>query len=108
MLLNNSKKILEKDKVKHIANVSTMKPRISINEFSKELKIPIGETENIKNSIIERSAGDARINFCIQDTFTETQVGKDFIIKHPAMMLASEVENHPRHSSVHAAGIIVL
>jgi DNA polymerase III alpha subunit len=96
-----------KDKVKHIANVSTMKPKISINEFSKELKIPISETENVKNSVIERSAGDARINSCIEDTFKETQTGKDFVLKYPAMMLASEVENHPRHSSVHAAGIIV-
>ena len=41
------------------------------------------------------------------DTFETTDVGKGFMEKHPKMRLAADVENHPSHTSVHAAGIIV-
>ena len=95
------------DKVKQIANVSTMKPKGAIGEFAKALDIPPYETEEVKNAIITRSGGDARAAMCILDTFETTETGKDFIKKYPSMALVSNIENHPRHTSVHAAGVIV-
>jgi len=99
--------IYGKDNVKHIANISTMQPRGAVGEFAKALNIAPYETEELKKSLIERPDGDARANFCMQDTFETTEVGKSFLEKFPAMEKASAIENHPRHSSVHAAGIIV-
>lgn len=95
------------DKVKHIATISRLKAKSAIGEFAKSLRVPIHDTEELKNSIIERSGGDARAAMCIQDTFETIEIGKDFIKKYPSMMSVAKVENHPRHSGVHAAGIIV-
>jgi len=95
------------EKVRQIANISTMKPKIAIGEFAKSLGIPPYETDAVKNAIIERSGGDARAAMRMKDTFKTTSIGKEFIKKYPAMNEVSKIENHPRHSSVHAAGIIV-
>jgi len=95
------------EKVRQIANISTMKPKIAIGEFAKSLGIPEYETESIKTAIIERSGGDARAAMRMIDTFETTEIGKEFIEKYPAMKEVSKIENHPRHSSVHAAGVIV-
>lgn len=95
------------DKVKHIATVSTMKPKVSIGEFAKSLGIPPYETDAVKDAIIERSGGDARAAMCIQDTLESTEVGKAFLEKYPEMKMVEKIEGHARHSGVHAAGIIV-
>jgi DNA polymerase III alpha subunit len=95
------------DQVRQIAIISKMKPKIAIGEFAKSLNIPAYETEELKNSIIERSGGDARAAMKMKDTFETIEVGKNFIEKYPGMKVASEIENHPRHSGVHAAGVII-
>lgn len=96
-----------REKVKSIATISEMKPRGAIGDFAKELGIPESEVENIKNSIISRSGGDARANNCMMDTFTTTDIGLNFIDQYPNMECVGRIENHARHSSVHAAGVIV-
>lgn len=95
------------DKVKHIANISTLKAKSAIGNFAKGLGIPPSETETVKNAIIQRSGGDVRSRQCIEDTLKTTEVGKEFAEKYPPMKLVASVEGHPDHSSVHAAGIIV-
>ena len=65
------------------------------------------EVNDLKGAIIERSGGDARAAFCILDTFNELDIGKQMLEKYPQMKIASDMENHARHSGVHAAGILV-
>jgi len=93
--------------VKNIATISRMRPRGAIGAFAKELKIPQEEIENIKNSIIEVSSGDVRYGDAMGHTFTNTELGKNFIKKYPNMEMVSRIENHARHSGKHAAGVIV-
>ena len=100
-------RVYGQDSVAHIANISTMQPKGAIGEFAKALQIPPYETEALKNAIIERSGGDSRAAFCMMDTFETTEIGKEFVKKFPSMKAVSLIEGHPRHSSVHAAGIIV-
>lgn len=95
------------DHVKHIANISTMQAKSAIGEFAKGLRIPLVEVDKIKDDIVKRSSGDARAHFCIADTLAETDSGREFIRKYPAMELATHVENHPSHTSTHAAGVVV-
>ena len=95
------------DKVKQLATISKMKPKIAISEWAKGLRIPEFEVAALKDSIISRSGGDARLDDCIEDTFNTTEVGKEFIAEFPQMRTVSEIENHPRHSGIHAAGIVV-
>lgn len=95
------------DNVSHIGTVSRLMPKSAIGLFAKGLQIPAYETDDLKGAIIERSSGDARAAMCITDTFDTTDIGKEFIKKHPQMMLVGEVEGHARHAGMHAAGIIV-
>lgn len=95
------------DRVKHIANISTMQPKSAIGECAKGLRIPDHETEDLKNAIIDKSGGFKRSGNSVDETFETTDVGKAFIQKHPKMVLSGRIENHPSHTSTHAAGIIV-
>lgn len=95
------------DCVARLGTVSKFKAKSTIGEVSKQLRIPYLETEDVKNAIIERSAGDSRAAFCIMDTFTNLEVGKRFIEKYPQMKIAERIEQHSRHSGQHAAGVIV-
>ena len=93
--------------VQALANVNRFKARSAIGEFAMALNIPKYETDAVKNAIIERSSGDARVAMCIMDTFNDTLPGKEFIENYPAMRLVSNIENHASHAGKHAAGIIV-
>jgi DNA-directed DNA polymerase III PolC len=95
------------EKVAHLGTVSRYKAKSTISEVAKELGIPAWEVNDLKGAIIERSTGDSRAAFCILDTFKELDVGRAALEKYPQIKIAAEMENHARHSGVHAAGIIV-
>lgn len=92
--------------VARIGTISTMGAKSCINEFSKTMLIPEWETKSLKASIIERADGDTRSNQCVEDTF-KTEAGKAFLKTYPEMQIAEKIEGHARHTSTHAAGIIV-
>jgi len=95
------------EKVAHLGTVSRYKAKSTISEVSKELGIPAWEVNDLKGAIIERSSGDSRAAFCILDTFNDLDVGRAVLEKYPQIKIAAEMENHARHTGVHAAGIIV-
>ena len=95
------------EKVAHLGTVSRYKAKSTITEVAKELGIPAWEVNDLKGAIIERSGGDARAAMCIMDTFNDLDIGKEVLKKYPQMKIAEKMENHARHSGVHAAGIIV-
>lgn len=95
------------EKVAHLGTVSRYKAKSTISEVAKGLGIPAWEVNDLKGAIIERSTGDSRAAFCILDTFNELDVGREVLRKYPQMKVAASMENHARHSGVHAAGIIV-
>ena len=70
------------DKVAHIGTISRYKPKSAIAETAKELGVDYFETEQVKNSIIDRSLADARASMCIQDTLESTDVGKQYMYKN--------------------------
>tara|TARA_R110000764_G_scaffold58271_1_gene126713 strand:- start:109 stop:2919 length:2811 start_codon:yes stop_codon:yes gene_type:complete len=95
------------EKVAHLGTVSRYKAKSTITEVAKELAIPAWEVNDLKGAIIERSSGDARAAMCIMDTFNDLDIGKEVLKKYPQMKIAAKMENHARHTGVHAAGIIV-
>lgn len=95
------------EKVAHLGTVSRYKAKSTIAEVAKELGIPAWEVNDLKGAIIERSSGDSRAAFCILDTFNELDVGREVMRKYPQMKVAADMENHARHTGVHAAGMIV-
>ena len=93
--------------VHKLSTITRYSPRSILNDFAKEYDIPAYELSDIKNSIIERSSGDARAKSCLGDTF-EGEAGKAFLDKYPYMRESEKAEGHARNFGTHAAGIIVL
>ena len=104
-------KYLEKkyghDNVAQIGNINRMKAKSAITRYSQALGVHIEDVTELKDAMMERSTGDARANDCIGDTFAETDIGQKFIRKHPCMNVVKHIENHPSHTGVHAAGVLV-
>ena len=96
-----------KDNVAQIGNINRFKPKSAIQRFAQSLCIPLDDVQELKDGIMEKSGGDARANLAIEDSFTDTEVGQNFIAKYPEMRVVSKIESHPSHTGVHAAGILV-
>lgn len=106
-VIKNTFKTYGKDNVCHIANINKFAARSAIEEVGIALRIPRFEMDILKDSIVDRSGGDARAKISIQDTLETTQVGKDMVYKYPALAQAQKIQNHATHAGKHAAGIIV-
>ncbi len=96
-----------RENVRHIGTISKLKAKSAIGQFAMSIGVPAYDTKEVKDAIIERSGGDARSAMCIKDTLETTEVGKALIEKYPNMKFVEHLEDHARHSGVHAAGIIV-
>lgn len=107
MLLDYLKEKYGKDCVAKLGTISEYKPKSILTELSKVLDIPIWEIKDLKDAIIERSGGDSRASNCLEDTFNELDIGKDFIKKYPKLEYSKFIEGHARHYGQHAAAIVV-
>lgn len=96
-----------KECVGKLGTVSKYKPKSTLNEIAKCLGIPVWEIGALTKAIPERSGGDARASNCIEDTFTDLDIGVEMLKKYPALIVAGEIEGHCRHFGQHAAGIVV-
>lgn len=95
------------DKVARLGTITRYKAKSAINETAAAVKIPRYEAEQIALNIIKRSDGDIRADFCIADTFADSDVGKAYIQKYPTIKVAEKLEAHARHHSTHAAGVVI-
>lgn len=95
------------DCVARIGNVNTLKPRSVLAEVCKRFGIPDKERFDLINVLIEYSSGDSRYGKGLEDTLTNTDIGRGFMARNPKAVVMSQVENHAWHTGVHAAGVIV-
>lgn len=93
--------------VAHIGTVTKFKPRSALVAVSKALGIPAHESDAVKIAMIERGEADSRATNCLEDTFNDTQPGRDFLAKYPNARIAQTLEGHATHTGVHAAGLLV-
>jgi DNA polymerase III alpha subunit len=107
MLLDYLKQKYGNDCVAKLGTISDYKPKSILTELSKVLDIPQWEIKDLKDAIIERSGGDSRASNCLEDTFTEMDIGKEFIKKYPKLQYSQFIEGHARHFGQHAAAIVV-
>jgi len=96
-----------KDHVSRLGSVNQFKPRSALNTAGKALKIPIGMIEKTLDGLIERSSGDSRAMFCLQDTIESTEAGQKLLRDFPEVAIINRLEGHPQHSSQHAAGLLL-
>lgn len=95
------------DHVARLGTVAMYKPRSALTEAAAALDIPPWDLAPVLDSILERSGGDARALQATEDTLKDTETGRKFLAKYPEILVATEMEGHPRHYSQHAAGIIL-
>jgi len=94
--------------VAKLGNINTLKANSVMAQVGKKFGIGFGETQQVKNALIEYSSGDARYGKGLADTFETTSPGKEFTERHPdAARCMGDLELHPSHSGVHAAGVLV-
>ena len=95
----------------HYAKVITYSrfhPKGVLKDVGRIFKLPFTEVSRLAGMVIERSGGDARNSFSLQDTFEEFAEAKVFKEKHPeAADVAMKLEGHLRHRAVHAAAMIL-
>jgi len=95
------------ERVARLGTIMRYKPKSALTDFSKVLDIPDWETQAVKDAIIERSGGDARLSFCLEDTLNLLDVGVALVAKYPQIALAGRIEMHARQTGQHAAGVII-
>lgn len=96
-----------RENVARIGNVNTLQAKSAIHEVSKRMAVADRDKFDLINSLVSYSSGDSRYGHALEDTITQTEAGKKFIIKYPKMGVLYEVEGHAWHTGVHAAGVIV-
>ena len=97
------------DKVGDLATFGTFKGKMCISDIARVFKIPFSISDKLKSLIIERSGGDSRASFTIEDTFNNPEFAfpKQAIAQYPALKYAAQMEGQVRHLSKHAAGIVI-
>lgn len=95
------------ERVARLGTVGKYKAKSTIGDVGKALNVPAWELTDFKDSIIERSSGDARAGFCVMDTFTEFEAGRALLDKYPEMEVAALIEGHATYHGQHAAGMLV-
>jgi DNA polymerase III alpha subunit len=94
--------------VAKLGNINTLKAASVMAQVGKKFGLPVSETFQVRNALIEYSSGDARYGKGLQDTFDGTGPGMSFKERFPvAAECMGNLEIHPSHTGVHAAGILV-
>src|SRR5690606_37778530 len=96
-----------RDKVARLGTVAMYQPRSALKEAAAAMDIPPWHLDPVLDAIIERSSGDSRALQATEHTLTDTEAGREFLAKYPEIMVAAQMEGHPRHSGQHAAGIVI-
>src|SRR4029078_8162596 len=73
------------ERVARLGTVSRYKAKSAIGDTALALRIPKWEAEQISDSMMKRGDGDDRANYCITDTFNDTDVGKDMLTRYPKL-----------------------
>jgi len=95
------------ESIARLGNVNKLKPKSILAGVGKRMKIPVWETTEIRDNMIERSSGDSRAAFCLEDTLGTLKAGRDLLEKHPGFRNSGALEGHASHAGVHAAGVII-
>jgi DNA polymerase III alpha subunit len=90
-----------------LGTVNVFRARSALSAAGKSLAIPAWKIEKVLDALIDRSSGDSRALFTLQDTLNDTGPGKDFLEEYPEALAVAPLEGHPTNASQHAAGVII-
>jgi len=93
--------------VARLGSVSLYKAKSILNQAGVSLRIPQWKIDELSNTVIKRSFGDSRASSTIEDTFVDTEVGRQMMEDFPEIKLTTRMENLPHNSGQHAAGVVI-
>ncbi len=97
-----------KTHVSKLGNVNTLQAASVMAQVGKRFGIHINETMPIRDSLISYTTSEEKYGQGLAETFTSTDNGVNFAHRHPeAARCMGELETHPSHAGVHAAGALV-
>lgn len=107
MVFEHLKEKYGEDKVARLGTVAMFQPRSALSEVGMSLRIPKWKCDAVAESLLERSSGDARALQTLEDTMTTMPAGIRLMEDHPEAKIMTRFEGHPRHSGIHAAGVVI-
>lgn len=98
-----------RNKVGNLPVFAAFKGKSAIDDVGRVFKIPFSVLDKVKNAIIERSGGDSRASFTLEDTFTSDvfEYPKIAIGEYPDLHYAVDLEGQWRQMGQHAAGVVI-
>ncbi len=96
-----------KEHVAQLGTIAKFQAKNTADEVCKALDIPKFEINNVLSVLPSYAAGDDRTDGALQEALETTSQGEAFLKKYPYFELAKKFGGHPRHSSTHAAGVLV-
>lgn len=95
------------ERVARLGTVAMFKAKSALQEAGAALRVPRWKCDKLSESLIDRSSADSRATDSLEVTLKTTEVGKEIMADWPEMIIAADMEGHPRHYSQHAAGVVV-
>jgi DNA polymerase-3 subunit alpha len=96
------------DKVSNIITYGRMKGKSVLKDVARVFNVPYDEVNKVTDFIVQRSGGDARVSFTVEDAIESFAEVKEFAEKYPqTIKFAKRLEGQIRQKGVHAAGIVV-
>lgn len=98
-----------RDKVGNLPVFAAFKGKSAVDDVGRVFRMPFGVLNKVKSAIIERSGGDSRASFTLQDTFTSDvfEYPKEAIKQYPELKYAIDLEGQYRQIGQHAAGVVI-
>ena len=100
----------EKYGAEHVAHLGTtlkFKAKSIMNRAGMSLGIPKWLSDQVSETLIERSSADSRAMQTFEETFSATEVGIRLLAEYPEISMVFDVEDHISHYGTHAAGVAI-
>jgi DNA polymerase III alpha subunit len=94
-------------RVARMGSVNMFKAKAALNQVGMSLRIPKSRINEVTNTVIKRSGGDARVSSTIEDALNDTDVGQRFLKDYPEARIVQRMEGHPSVAAQHAAGMVI-
>lgn len=97
------------DKVGTLPTFAEFKGKSALMDIGRVFKIPFAVIDEIKGLVLERSGGDSRAGFTLEDTFTNPTFTKpaEALKLYPELKFAIDLEGQYRQMGQHAAGVVI-
>ena len=95
------------DKVGTLMTTMTFKGKMCLQDLGRVGEVPRDKTVFIKDQIIERSGGDSRAGFTIEDALASNEKIRVVFDEFPILRQAQVLEGRYRQFGQHAAGVVI-